>query len=49
LALFVAIPSENDGNREERLCIGRFGLVEQMCGRVNKQIPFTTGGAEALG
>ena len=45
----VAIPPEYDGNREERLCIGCFGLVEQMCGRVNKQIPFTASGAEAFG
>ncbi len=32
----VAIPPEYDGNREERLCIGRFGLTEQMCWLVNK-------------
>ncbi len=28
---------------------GHFGLAEQMCGRVNKQIPFATSGAEAFG
>jgi hypothetical protein len=45
----VAIPPEYYGNREERLCIGLFGLAEQMCGRINKQLPFTTSGAEAFG
>ncbi len=44
----VAIPSEYDGDREERLCIGCLGLVEQMCGRVNKEIPFTTRGSVAF-
>jgi len=44
----VAIPSEHDGNREERLCIRRFGLTEQMCRRFNQKVPFTTSGTEGL-